>query len=153
MNNSKAQADWYYVGDVKTLPAGQKNGESWYVNSGDARLNQTSLPMTVTNLYGESAPEQTFSNSVKKQPVLLIGNYPNPAGSQTTIHYVLAEQSQVNISITDLQGNLVKDIMGKSQQGAGIYALQVNIADLKPGIYLYEVNTKNQKVLRRMIVK
>lgn len=153
VNNSKAQADWYYVDDVKTIAAGQKNGESWYVNSGDTRLNKASTPMSATNGYGERAPEQAFSASVKKQPVLLIGNYPNPAEGQTTIHYVLAEESEVNVSIVDLQGNAVKDVMTESPQGPGIYALQVGIADLKPGIYLYEISTRNQKVVRRMVVK
>ena len=82
-----------------------------------------------------------------------MGNYQNPAEGQTTIHYVLAEESEVNVSIVDLQGNAVKDVMTESPQGPGIYALQVGIADLKPGIYLYEISTRNQKVVRRMVVK
>ena len=153
VNGSKAQADWFYVDDVKRLTQGQRNGASWYVNNGDTRLNKASNAIPAEQAYGAAAEGHPFRGlSVDNSNVLVIGNYPNPAHNHTTLHYALAKEAHVRITLLDHNGSVVKEVIAE-RQPSGIYALQVSTEGLRPGVYLYQVQTEGDKVSRRLVVK
>jgi len=73
------------------------------------------------------------------QPRLaLLGNYPNPFRSLTTIRYALATPSQVSLEVFDLQGRLVvKRSLGL--QPAGEQRATFSNPGLRTGVYMYRV--------------
>ncbi|MTI21611.1 T9SS type A sorting domain-containing protein [Fulvivirga sp. RKSG066] len=154
VNGQKAQADWYYVDDVKTITTGQSNGESWYVNSGDTRLKEASGPIQSSNAYNVSAPSlpSVSATGFEKGNIMVIGNYPNPADAFTTIHYGLSEKSNVKIELRDSKGQLAKEVLNQEQE-ANLYALTLDTEDLKPGVYIYTVTTGKEQITRRLVIK
>jgi len=85
--------------------------------------------------------------------------YPNPFYSSTVILYKLAEESRINISIYDLEGRKLANIINKMQE-AGSYSvtwspksnfkLQTSNSKLNSGIYIchLEAKTENKKITK-----
>jgi len=85
--------------------------------------------------------------------------YPNPFYSSTVIMYKLAEESRINISIYDLEGRKLANIINKMQE-AGSYSvtwspksnfkLQTSNSKVNSGIYIchLEAKTENQTILK-----
>lgn len=76
-------------------------------------------------------------------------NYPNPFNPTTTIQFDLSTPSQVNLSIYDLTGRLVKT----SYSGwmlTGSHSIQVNADGLSSGTYMYVLETDNSRDVRLM---
>ncbi len=154
LNDSRAQADWFYVDDIKTITSGQTNGESWFVNSGETQLRPASNPISSTSArLAERAPETPQKGNYNLDDALMvIGNYPNPSDAFTIIHYALLETSEVDIQIMDMKGNVVKKVI-QEEQLPNIYALPVSTSEMSAGLYFYQVKTKSQTITRKLVVK
>lgn len=64
---------------------------------------------------------------------------PNPANDFIRIEYSLEKKiSKLDISLYDLSGKCVSNILSQSHQ-LGIYSLEYDVRDLKPGVYIVEV--------------
>ncbi len=77
--------------------------------------------------------------------------YPNPAVSDAKLNYVLAESNQVKISVKDLQGREVMQVINETQ-AAGVYEKSIDISSLNAGIYFVEYNTGG-KIFTSKLVK
>jgi hypothetical protein len=64
--------------------------------------------------------------------------YPNPFRSQTTLEYSLPSPARVNISIYDLTGKKITEII-QDQTAAGTYRQHLGGRQLPPGIYTYKI--------------
>jgi hypothetical protein len=94
--------------------------------------NQAS-PITIP-LLGESLLAEEIAR--------LEQNYPNPFNPETTIPFVLPEQSNVRLDIYSIDGRLVKTL----QNGilpSGRYEDPYNLSDLASGMYLYRLIVDN----------
>jgi hypothetical protein len=82
-------------------------------------------------------------------------NYPNPFNPSTTINFDLPFNSKVNISLFDISGRLVKEILN-SNVSAGYNFVKINAADLASGIYFYSMHAqsenKNFSDTKRMVL-
>ena len=72
-------------------------------------------------------------------------NFPNPFNPLTTISYDLPEDGFVNISIYNVMGIHVKDLVN-SQQNAGFKSIQWDATNnrgqpVSAGVYLYRLET------------
>jgi hypothetical protein len=67
--------------------------------------------------------------------------YPNPFNPETNISFRISGKSKVNISLYNMQGQLLRSIKNKIYQ-AGTHRVKINAADLASGIYIYKVKTK-----------
>ena len=72
----------------------------------------------------------------------------------TTLQYDLPEDAMVNITIYDMMGRIVKNLVS-SQQRAGYKSVQWNATNNKgqpvsAGIYLYEIQAGNFRQFRKM---
>jgi pullulanase/glycogen debranching enzyme len=84
----------------------------------------------------------------------LDGNYPNPFGEQTTIHFTLPEASEVTVSVFDIAGRKVATLVNQSLV-AGTHDVQWNgRADsgqrLASGVYFYRIEAGDFSQTRRM---
>ena len=78
-------------------------------------------------------------------------NYPNPAGSTTTISFTLPSPGPVELSIYDLLGRRVGVLMNEVKT-PGTYEVQLNTSQLSSGTYLYSLTTSNGRLVKTMVV-
>ena len=84
-------------------------------------------------------------NNHRQDPntLLLKQNYPNPFNPETTLHYYLLEQSFVNISIYDMFGREIKNLI-KETQKTGQWSIKWNATNndgkfVSGGVYFYKI--------------
>ncbi len=99
-----------------------------YCGEGDA-----SDPMLVTSPTREDHVPIPFS---------LGGNYPNPVRSATTIHFTLAERSEIRLAVYDVSGRQVALLLEGSLRAGSHRAVwdMVDRGDFSAGIYFYRLD-------------
>jgi flagellar hook assembly protein FlgD len=79
--------------------------------------------------------------------------YPNPFNPITTIEYGLPKDSQVSITVYDMLGRIVKELINE-KQSAGFHSIKWDASDLSNGLYLVKMAAgKYQKSQKVMLVK
>ncbi len=77
--------------------------------------------------------------------------YPNPAIKACNIKYTLSRKTDVNISLYDVTGSLVKEIINEIQNG-GIYIETIDVTGLPTGVYFIELDTSNCSDVKKVIL-
>jgi len=101
----------------------------------------------------------TFSKKVKindnKQSVpdknILYNNYPNPFNPITTIKYGLTKRSHVEITIYDINGNLIETLIN-SNKNPGYHKATWNANNVPSGVYFYQIQTRNFTEVKKCIL-
>lgn len=75
----------------------------------------------------------------------------SPLSNGTIIHYSISEREAVNLSIFDITGREIKNIVNKIQE-PGQYSVSVGIEKLPNGIYFYRLTQGNRAISRKMVV-
>lgn len=65
-------------------------------------------------------------------------NYPNPFNPSTTIRYRLAEAAPVQLTVFDMNGRIVANLV-HSTQSAGEYSVAFDASSLASGVYVYRL--------------
>ena len=83
-------------------------------------------------------------------------NYPNPFNPTTTIDYNLPKNAFVDISIYDMKGGLVKNII-KNFQTLGHKSIRWNATDyqnepVSAGMYIYTIKADEFRSSRKMVL-
>jgi photosystem II stability/assembly factor-like uncharacterized protein len=76
------------------------------------------------------------------QNFMLYQNYPNPFNPLTQIKYSIPDQCLVTISVYDVLGNKVIELINKKQSG-GSYEIDFDASTLPSGIYFYSLLADN----------
>ena len=111
-------------------------------------------------LRGIAVLEQLLAALTPKE-TLLLPNYPNPFNPETWIPYHLSHASDVQITIYDINGVIVRQLdMG--YQSAGYYTDRAKAAYwdgrntggelVASGVYFYQLQAKNYSTTRRMVI-
>ena len=101
--------------------------------------------------------ELALTNATKyPETFKLSQNYPNPFNPVTSLRYDLPEDSFVSITIYDMLGNVVNNLVNENQS-SGYKSVQWNATDNlgKPasaGVYLYSIETKDFRQTKKMIL-
>ena len=120
------------------------NGGGCYTNPTPGAANGDCI--TLTNDEVPSLPER----------VTLHQNYPNPFNPVTTLSYDLSRDVLVSVSIYDINGNLVIDLI-KEDQTAGHRSVQWNATNkvgqsVSAGVYLYSIEADGLIQTKKMIL-
>ena len=78
-------------------------------------------------------------------------NYPNPFNPITTIRFDLATATNVKLTIYDITGRLVDELVN-SNMNAGSYDLRWNAAHLSSGMYLYRIETPEFTATNKLLL-
>jgi hypothetical protein len=83
-------------------------------------------------------------------------NYPNPFNPVTSLSYDLPRESFVDITIYDMLGNVVNNLVN-AKQTSGYKSVQWNATDnqgqpVSAGVYLYSIETKDFRQTKKMIL-
>ena len=86
----------------------------------------------------------------------LYNAYPNPFNPVTTLHYDLPEDALVNITIYDMMGRVVSNLVS-SQQNAGYKSVQWNATNnqgqpVSAGLYLYTIQAGDFRQTKKMVL-
>jgi hypothetical protein len=93
--------------------------------------------------------EEVRNNMPKARFALQV--YPNPIHKKCNIKYVLPQHSNVNVSLFNVAGRLIKEIINEKQIG-GIYYKTFDMTDLPQGIYFFRLETRDYKETRKAIL-
>jgi hypothetical protein len=88
---------------------------------------------------------------------VLYQNFPNPFNPTTVISFNTEKSENINLSVYDISGKLVKVLINNEFKAVGSYqvkfsANQDNGEGLSSGIYYYQLRSGNEAVTRKMIL-
>ena len=109
------------------------------VKSGGGAVD--SFSQTFKSIYGLGTKDDL---NLISQKIELSSNYPNPFNSNTTINYSIFNRSDINLSIYNIQGQLVETLLEKSQP-PGKYSIGWNAENLSSGIYLINLGSEGKQ--------
>ena len=78
--------------------------------------------------------------------------YPNPASDQTLVQVTLQRPAAVGIQVVNVMGQQT-GIGQRADLKAGNNTVKLDVSDLAPGIYYCTIETDQQKITRKFIVK
>ena len=117
----------------------------------DGSLKYLQAITVLESVLAEMRPEKT----------VLLANYPNPFNPETWIPYHLANDTDVQILIYDINGALVRQL-DLGHQRAGYYTNRSRAAywdgtndfgeRVATGIYFYQLQADNMSLLRKMVI-
>lgn len=98
----------------------------------------------------------SYSNAIEVQLDIptkfeLAQNFPNPFNPSTTIQYSLPKSGLVNLSIFNLLGEKVKELVNE-QKEPGTYTVNFNASNLNSGLYFYKIETDGFIQTRKMML-
>lgn len=86
----------------------------------------------------------------------LAQNYPNPFNPQTTIQYALSNPGQVKLSIYNINGQLIRELVNSSQSSGAYTAIWDGLNQFgeqaTSGMYIYTLETNEFKESKRMLL-
>ena len=96
----------------------------------------------INNLYLSSSPDEIPSDISLKQ------NYPNPFNPTTTISFNVGIQSDISLSIFDLNGKLIKELINQNNINPGNYSFtwdgkNQNNIEVSSGTYICKLVSGN----------
>jgi arylsulfatase A-like enzyme len=104
---------------------------------------------------------EVLFNTVTPKKTALLPNFPNPFNPETWIPYDLARDTDVNIEIYNMKGEIIRKL-NMGFQAAGTYRSKTKAAHwdgcnstgepVASGIYFYSLNTDTVKAIRRMTI-
>lgn len=85
---------------------------------------------------------------------VLFQNYPNPFNPSTTIAFELPKPEKVSVSIYNINGQVVRQLINNELKSAGNHKVQFNSNGLSSGIYLCRITSGNySKTIKMSLVK
>ena len=114
---------------------------------------------TVISQVGEFVLNNTLlsiDSGIIPEVFALHQNYPNPFNPVTTLHYDLPENGLVNITIYDMMGRVVSNLVS-SQKRAGYKSVQWNATNntgqpVSAGLYLYTIEAGKFRQTKKMVL-
>lgn len=136
-------------------------------HSDNAAVFDTGTPITgiSTDLYGKTRPQygqvdigayeliQSSDLTETTVPVAttLLQNYPNPFNPETTINFALIKEAQINLTIFNSKGEVVKTLINSSIQ-AGYHSVKFDGTGLNSGVYFYKLTTPDNCMMKKMVL-
>jgi hypothetical protein len=82
----------------------------------------------------------------------LYQNYPNPFNPSTTIEYELSKEESVRLSVYDVRGTVVRDLVNERKRaGKHVARFQTDGNVLASGVYYYRLTAGGRTVTRAMV--
>lgn len=118
-----------------------KNNELYFCNYANGKIFQ--LIDTTVGIH--------LNNSVIPVSTQLFQNYPNPFNPVTKINFTLNKNSFVRLSVFDLNGKEIKNLISENIK-AGDYSYLFTGENLPSGTYFYRLETNGLVLSKRMVL-
>ncbi len=102
------------------------------------------------SIIGSDTPTAT---EVDETPAIfaLEQNYPNPFNPTTTIKYSVANAGQVNLTVYNIMGQKVAELVNATQT-AGMHTAQWDAKNAASGLYFYKLSSAGQTLTKQMML-
>jgi hypothetical protein len=147
-----AGASWSsLLGNLANLPNFQ------WVDNANLRLAQPNhlvASVTINNtryLYQMTDIGDNIITPIIEPASLELSNYPNPFNPQTTIEFTLSQADEINLTVYNLQGQLVNTLKS-GYCTIGTHSVDFDGTNLPSGVYIYVLQTKNFTETRKMVL-
>jgi len=120
--------------------------DAYYSNGDDcAWIDYIVFPPVdiATGIQGSVNPNSSVSFNLR----------PNPATSTVHIDYSLVQTSEIGIAIYDILGHKVAEYMDGKIHKKGFHSVEIDISNIKSGIYLCRIKTPEGFQSKKLIVK
>ncbi|MGD8306420.1 MAG: T9SS type A sorting domain-containing protein [Ignavibacteria bacterium] len=172
----KNKYPWFIFG----MPAVLMEIEYYDLNWGDTVINEFSWKVNTETLasgfgliedFIEEPPhigqlirgcvidEDTFgivtsieNNIQLPNELYLSQNFPNPFNPSTFIEFSLKEESYTTLTIFDISGREVKNLLKNESLSTGTYRINVDASDLPSGVYFYSLQAGDFIDTKKMIL-
>ncbi|TXF90539.1 T9SS type A sorting domain-containing protein [Neolewinella aurantiaca] len=157
IKEDSVQADYHYL-PILTDSINESFGRGMYTLNGENHLNAATgptAPKTVQDVPAPLAPPALVSavaNPDQLPGFRVLSVYPNPASEFAYLHYGLNKTMDLNISLVDINGRVVKKLE-QSRKPAGLYTLASEVTDLPSGTYFYRIASGNHQSTQVLIRK
>lgn len=156
VNQQRAQADFFKVNTLTSSSGAYTWDESWYTNHHERHLRNTvtaAFPRAELNhVQAPDWPRQCIPASVNSNNANIItGVYPNPFNEDVYVQYHVPVNSNVEISIVDMKGQLVF-IHPVGMVDAGVHHVRVEPL-LTPGTYVLQLKVNGKDSFSTRIIK
>ena len=81
---------------------------------------------------------------------LTLSVYPNPVKKVIGIEYNLPAKTDIKLSIFDVTGRLIKNIVSENQE-SGIFHKSFDITNLSQGVYFLRLNTRDKSLVEKVV--
>ena len=98
----------------------------------------------------------TKDKRINSEHFLALQNYPNPFNPVTTLQYTLYQDAFVEITIYDLIGNVIRNLINENQK-SGHKTIEWNATNnqgkmVSAGVYLYSIEAGDLRTTKKMIL-
>ncbi len=150
LNQNEGSGNWKLIGEyylssnVPTMVIVKDDGKS----SQGPVIRADAIKILYTEDYlGINDIEEVPNNFV------LYSNYPNPFNSLTTIKFSIPNRAEVKISVYDILGNEIKQLL-KAEKDPGTYEIKFDASGLSSGIYFINlISGKYIKTQKAVLLK
>jgi len=77
--------------------------------------------------------------------------FPNPVRKDCNIKYSLSQKTEVNISLYDVTGRLIRKLINENQN-IGVYQKAIDVSNLAQGVYFIRLNAENYSAVQKVIL-
>jgi len=144
-----------------------QNSETWPFDSPQYLLMNIAIEPSIASSFTETEMELDYvriyetsilSNQAETVPndFNVFQNYPNPFNPVTSLSYDLLEDSYVSVTIYDMLGNVIKNLVN-ANQSSGYKSVQWNATNdrnesVSAGLYLYTIQAGEFRQTNKMIL-
>ena len=136
----------YPMGYVVTVNSGDMLG---YINTDDEDSDLVGVDTSFNHMVEVVGGTANIDENGLPTRYWLSQNYPNPFNPETTIDFQTDADSHVNISVFDINGNLVQELVNESIE-SGSHQVKFSGHSIPSGIYFYKMTTKEFADIRKM---
>lgn len=154
---------------VKTDPNGNPiwetefGGDGWDLGHGVRQTDDGGYIMTGwTNSYGVGGMDiwlirlgypTEVEEMLAPAPdyISLLGNYPNPFNSSTTIEFSLAKPQYISLKVYDILGREIKTLLNEARS-AGKHRISFDASPLSSGVYFCRLQAGDMVETKRMLL-
>ncbi len=150
-----ALANWAKVAFVEGN--GNSNSQKNYSYTDNNLVGGSKFKYRLKQIDNDGKFEYSDAVEVEVLPTKyeLMQNYPNPFNPTTKIKFSIPEDAKVSINIFNLLGEKVTTLLNEDLK-AGFHQVQFNAnsnsSGFASGIYLYSIETKNFKAVKKLIL-
>lgn len=139
-----------------TDPLTGKGISNVFITIGDTSVYTDSTGYYNIDISSSTGLKIRFDTNDLPNKYSLLQNYPNPFNPTTTFHYDLPKESQVNITIYDMLGRKVNQLLSEKQP-SGSHSIQWNGVDsqgniMGAGIYFYQIQAGDFVQTKKMVL-
>jgi len=113
-------------------------------------LSSTSDHFPVWTRFRFNVGNDVADGSFKAGQFTLFGNYPNPFNPSTTIRFNMPQSGKVRLTVFNTLGQIVSEVT--FSRNAGVSTYDFNASELPSGVYLYTLESGQQKASSRFIL-